>query len=333
MSSGPLVLHRPSEGAGNTCAGGKLLPEFYVLGAKNTATSSLAHDLMRRGVMPAPQGVGKEWEFFQANSKVSDEGLLFNLWFDALPQCPGGGRAVMADFSVVNLYSVPMPPDLSHSQEYGYPSRPNINEQNFNTPKYVKDFYSNLGAKQPKLMVMLREPLARLQSEYYHTLPLQNCVGCKANSSFVDSFAFNVQLLQRSPPEVSDWFWKSYYARHIEAWLEQHDASRFIMVPYKEYVSIDPPAFSEQLLQWMDFGAAPWKEASHKNEHTIKPLLAEELLAGAASRTAFEAVMAPEEDRLVGVLARAHRGGAVLPGYSGPEGDGVQIRAWLERGW
>lgn len=332
MSSGPLVLDRPAAAAAaNTCGRGKLLPEFYVLGEKNTATTSLSADLRSLGVVPAPVGEAKEWLFFQKYA-MPEEDKMMEQWLDALPECPTE-RKVLADFSVPNAYTVPLPSDLAWSQYYGYSTRRNTDETSWNTPRYVKDWYAKAGAEAPRFVAMLRDPLERIQSEYYHTLPLHNCFGCMANDTFAESFALNVELLKHSPMQLSDWFWKSFYGRHVEAWLEQFDASHFAFVPFREYISIDPPAFSQNLISFLGLEGTPWKEASHENSHEARPPLDEELPPSSPSRVAFEALMAPENDRLVKALARAHRGGAWLAGYSGATGDEAQVRAWLEHGW
>jgi len=310
------------------CSQERLIPEFYVLGGKNTATSSLARDLRQRGVLAAPRDRKKEWWFFryQGDTPVVE---LERKWLQSLPPCPAE-RTLMADFSVTNLFTVPFPKDLNLNSEFGYYG--NKHAPYWDAASHIRQF-SGEAAKDLKFLVMLREPLARIQSEYYHTLHRRTCHGCGANSSFVESFEFNVGLLQQSPPQVSDWFWKSFYARQVEEYLRHFDAAQFTFVPNLQYISVDPPAFSATLLAHLDVQAEPWAEASHRNFHSQKPPLDVELPPGTASREAFQVFFAAENDRLVKVLARAHLGGAWLPGYAGVPGDEALVRAWLESSW
>jgi len=322
------------------CKDSKLIPEVYVLGAKNTATSSLYNDLHEHSVTPAPHlsqkppepgSLRKEWTFFKAHA---GEESLEALWSDSLPACPSGARKVMADFSVTNLFTFQLPSDLRWSTEFGYPSKEKKGAvESWDTARRILEFSGSAGSAL-KMLVMLREPLERIQSEYYHTLELRNCMGCMANGSFAESFKTNVELLKHSPPEVTDWFWKSFYARHIEEFLRYFDAAQFMFVPMRQY--IDPstsPAFSRALLNWLDISEEPWKEASHKNEHEDRPPLDSELETRSASRRAFQAFMDVENRRLVSILAKAHVSGAQLAGYSGKPGDLEQTRRWLESSW
>jgi len=313
---------------GNLCRDGRQIPDFYVLGGKNTATSSLAHDLSQRGVFAAPQNKTKEWMFFRSQGQTPVP-KQERKWLHSLPPCPAE-RVVMADFSVVNLFAVPLPEDLNLTSEVAYAN--DTSALNWNAAARIRRF-SGEAAKDLKFLLMLREPLARVQSEYYHTLPLKNCHGCMVNGSFTESFAFNVGQLQQDPPVVSDWFWKSFYARQVEEYLRHFDAAQFTFVPFKQYISLDPPAFSAALLGRLGIQAEPWVEASHENAHVLKPPLDEELPPAAASRGAFEAFFAAENERLVRLLAQAQLEGAWLAGYVGAPGDAALIRAWLESSW
>lgn len=329
---GSSVGTHAGEARENNCAGGKLFPEFYVLGAKNTATSSLWADLRDRGVWAAPGTFDvKEWLAFQKYSNLPQL-IQQAIWMESMPECPEEPR-VMADFSVTNLFDVQLPSDLAWSMELGYPSRSEMDYKNWDTARLIRKFHDEAGAREPKFVIMLREPLERVQSEYYHTLPLKNCRGCMVNNSFVDSFATNVALLQQKPPQVSDWFWKSFYSRQIEEFLRYFDPKQFLFVPDKEYFAIKPAAFSASLLSWLNLDAQPWTEASHENEHTSRPPLDVELPPGTPTREAYEAFMAPENARLLSTLVKAHAFGATLAGYPGALGDATGVAAWLQRGW
>mmetsp|Transcript_78263 Transcript_78263/g.181584 ORF Transcript_78263/g.181584 Transcript_78263/m.181584 type:complete len:354 (-) Transcript_78263:49-1110(-) len=316
----------------SNCAFGKVIPEFYVLGAKNTATTSLSNDLRERGVWAAPRNKAKEWQFFLRSDSLPDDEELLASWLAQLPECRKK-RRVLADFSVTNLFANQLPADFEWSPQVGYAGRRHRAPDMWATAQRINHFHRTAGPATvpPKFVVMLRDPLARTQSEYYHTLPLQNCRGCMAKDNFVDSFALNVELLRHK--QMSDWFWKSFYARQIEPYEQEFNASQFMFVPNKEYFAFDPSGFSSELLSWLELpNAQPWEKASVANSHT-KPLLDAELPPDHPARVTYQELMEPECQRLVQLLSRMHKRGAMLPGYTGPSGDEVAVRAWLENGW
>mmetsp|Transcript_66629 Transcript_66629/g.206401 ORF Transcript_66629/g.206401 Transcript_66629/m.206401 type:complete len:386 (-) Transcript_66629:91-1248(-) len=321
------ALQRASSGGSSLCKDGRLIPEFYLIGCKNTGSSSLFADLSARGVIPAPGGPHKEWQYFRRNARegtpVAEEERT---WLHSMPQCPSN-RTVMGDFSMTNYFTVPFPDDLRMAPGLFDPTH-----EAWNTPTLIRQF-SGDAAKKLQFMILLREPLDRVQSDYYQSIPVGSCSSCTVHDNFADSFGFNAQLLQQSPPQVSIWFWRSMYARHLEEWLKHFDAAQFIFTPFRQYISVDPPTFSASLLSRLRIQAEPWLEASHENVHYDKQPLDVELPPGSASRQAFQAFFAAENERLVKLLARAHLAGAWLPGYSGVPGDESHVRAWLESSW
>lgn len=322
--------HLSHEGA-NYCMKGKLLPEFYLLGAKNAATTSFATDLMNLGVMATPKNNDKEWNFFKSNAQEVGQGFK-SWWLWALPDCPFE-ETVLADFSTTTLFAVPLPSDLTWSEEFGPGVKNTSNVSAWDAAHAIHDFHAQAGGRMPKLMVLLREPLSRMQSEWYHTRGKFNCPGCMTNDTFADALAFNAELLRMRPPQLTDWTWKGFYARHVESFLQYFDAAQFMFVPNKEYYQFDPEAFSSSLLSWLGLHAAAWKVASHGNEHIDRPPLDSELPPDSPARKAFQEAMEPENRRLARTLARAQLQGATLAGYTGMPGDELQVRAWLERGW
>jgi len=330
----PIFDYKAPADEAINCAMGKLLPEFYVLGAKNTATTSLYNDLNARGVVAAPGGAfkDKEWQFFKRTASLP-EVRMGPLWLQSLPTCPET-RQVMADFSVTNLFVVPLPSDLTWSKELGYPAKNSQQPPDlFDSARHIRQFHFFTGGRTPRFVILLREPLEHAQSEYYHTRPLKNCLGCMANSTFPDSLLANTALLRLRPPQVTDWMWKSFYSRQIEEYLKWFDPGQFYFVPFRQYIAVDPPAFSKSLLSWLGVEGEPWSEASHENEHSDRPPLDEELPRGSPVRAAFEAALEPENQRLARTLAMAHAQGARLAGFAGPSGDAAAVRAWLDASW
>mmetsp|Transcript_110473 Transcript_110473/g.312476 ORF Transcript_110473/g.312476 Transcript_110473/m.312476 type:complete len:357 (-) Transcript_110473:131-1201(-) len=312
----------------NMCIGGKLVSETYVLGAKNSGTSSLYIDLKTKyGIWQAPDnGPAKEWFFFAKGEKARRADWLR----EHLP-CPAG-RSHMVDFCVMNLFLVPLPDDLTHSLKFGFPSKPDLASYTWNTPALVKKWYGER-AGALKFEVVLREPLSRSQSEYYHTLPIGNCMGCNSRSSFAAALGFNANLSLMSPPKITDWLWKSMYARHFEAWLRYFPADQFTVIPFRLYVQFDTRAVATHFID--EFGqtwATPFVTPSRSNAHPHPPLV-DELPLGHRARVAFNQFFRPENARLVRVLQQLGQGGGKLLGFSADLQELGEVKKWLESAW
>jgi len=323
----PHVHHQTNRD--NLCKQGKLLPELYLLGAKNTATSSLAQDLQDRGILAAPDGQhGKEWLLLK--SLQNEAGGIQNLspsvveseFYEALLPCPPDDvHTTVADFSVMNAPFVELPPRFQHSGKW--------ENMTFNTPLLVSQLYGNLSS-QLKFTLTVREPLSRTQSEYYHTLPLENCPGCMLGSSFNESIGINVEIASNSTPTaVTDWLMKSLYAVELEEWLKYFDAQQFLIIPYRQYTD-NTLETSALLSEFFNYPMDAWAEASHGNSHEHPPL---EDDISAERSAAFQELFADENQRFVEVLAEAQVNGLRLANYKGSEGSKEEISQWLQDSW
>merc|ERR1719502_1389331 len=94
----------------NFCFEGKLLPQFYLLGAPKCATTSFSMELGRHGhVREAPKlWSPKEWHFWEHFATESDTEKAREVFFAALGACPKE-RLVLGDYSINNLAAVPLP--------------------------------------------------------------------------------------------------------------------------------------------------------------------------------------------------------------------------------
>lgn len=228
-----------------------------------------------------------------------------------------------------------MPSDMKHSIKYGFPAKernprnPLCND--WNTPKTINSWYGASG-KRLKFVIMLREPLARMQSEWYHTHELKNCPGCMSKDNFVDALEFNTQLALQKPPEITDWIWKSMYARHLEGWFPYFKPDQFTVIPYKFYVKYDTTGISKLFIEQYRLKAKPWGTPAHANEHE-KPSLEQELSSGSKVRNLYNYFMASENQRLVKVLEKFAEKGVNLYGFGGDHLDDSTVWTWLESHW
>jgi len=326
-----VVAEQPTRGP--LCKKGKLLPELYIIGGKNTGTTSLYTDLaLHSGLDAAPNDRTKEWNFWRTWESDHQSSSLSAVavrqekeeWFSALPKCPAQ-RKIIGDFSVTNLFLTPMGADMFHSRDYGFGGM----AEDWNVPLHLKDIYGDLSSNIT-IVVILREPLARLQSEWYHTKPLHNCKGCMSKDTFGEALPFNIDLARKQPAEISDWLWKGYYARQLEDWFHYFDPSQFVIVPMKLYVGEDTELVPQALSRHLDTDLGEWYQASHLNGH-FKPPLSKD--AKPKDEAAFRELMEPENERLFRLLTDASLKGASLVGYDGGAGSESEVRQWLESQW
>lgn len=251
-------------------------------------------------------------------------------WFRKLLDCPEQS-AIMADFSVPNLWMVPMAPGFKHSRIFGYPLKGD-HPQNWNSPEVLHKFYGDQ-SQRVVFVINLREPLERMQSEWYHTRKLYNCIGCMMSSSFAKALKLNAKLALKEEPEITDWMWKSMYARQIEEYIKIWDPSQFIIIPFRRYVSFDTRNVSTSLIKRLHLRLEPWSEAAHDNEHEKRPPLTDEAPEGSETRNLYYEFMVNENKRLVEILAGAHLKGMELEGYTGRPGDADDTWQWLQASW
>merc|ERR1719476_1112610 len=120
----------------------------------------------------------------------------------------------------------------------------------FNLPKVLRHFYREW-SQDITFVIMLREPLARMQSAWYYFRRYVDKTGvdvCDSwlpgcnESSFQDAVAGSVSAARSSSPSYSMLLWQSMYARHLEGYLAEFEAAQFVIVPFLHYVKFNPHA-------------------------------------------------------------------------------------------
>jgi len=303
----------------NLCAGGKFLPELYVLGAQKSATTSLALDLVRAGVESAA-GDQKELRFF-------DDGLrqVRSMWLRQLPVCPASEiRRVLADFSPRNLAHTQMPVGWKPSTE---------GQKQVDVPALLSSFYGPQASRRLNFVVMLREPLSRMRSAWHHSHQLGLKWDGAAGPSFSKDLSFSLQEALHG--KYTNWLWRSMYSRHIESFLDHFEPRQFVIVPFLQYMQINRQGVACSLSKRLRYPniceqAVPHAEAPHANSRTYPAL---ENDVPQQIRLEFEHFIAAENGRLVQLLARTQRQGAELANYHDRMGDDHAIKSWLEAAW
>lgn len=220
----------------NLCIGGRLAPELYVIGAQKAGTTSLAEELAASpfiSTFTKLEFTNFYWPHYVSGFtfRTRKEPHFFDWYFDdgrdawlrSMDTCRSDVRMVAADMTpMFQVKEVP----ARIAQWYGAQS---------NSLKFV---------------VLLREPMSRMQSAFYHTKEyveqsdLANVTFEQYVTRIVDdsSICANLSLASLNgeiPENVHEPFCDSLYAEHFPHWFEYFDASRFTIVPFTFQISRD----------------------------------------------------------------------------------------------
>eukprot|EP00927_Polykrikos_kofoidii_P006894 TRINITY_DN12808_c0_g2_i2.p1 TRINITY_DN12808_c0_g2~~TRINITY_DN12808_c0_g2_i2.p1 ORF type:complete len:438 (+),score=48.16 TRINITY_DN12808_c0_g2_i2:271-1584(+) len=367
----PVRQHAHKSTNPNSCEGGKMLPQLYVLGAAKSATTSLAANLMAAGVEsvgPDCRGwcdangkvytnVEKEFHFFDAKMDwfwhgARGESLHKELWKGMMPDCPRvehgrSLRRVVGDFTPEYLRMTALPPGAIFADEsiahyrhlYGNGIKEaDGSDANFHLPAVISHFHGH-HAKQITFVVMLREPLSRLRSLYDCCICPRGkggaLVGRCKNTSFSDDLRKHVAALQSDPPQFSDWIWGAFYGLQIEEWISVFDAAQFYVIPMKIFTSGASHQVCKDLANRINFrmkcGPLKGKTLWLEQSTSIRNEPADKTIS-LEVKTALDSAIAEDSSRLVSALMKAYRGGAGLANFTGNVGFN-EIERWLHMGW
>lgn len=325
-----------TNGYGSLCIQGKLVPRLYVLGAQKCATTSLSFDLVEAGIHSAA-GNNKEWHMLQKGPDRST-------WLAQLPDCPNNA-SVLADFSPSNLVQTNLPDDVHVSR--GWPwggldgvdhSRDLMNFPHENVPEMIRSFYGDDGIQDLVFVIMLREPLARMQSAWYGLRSPQLNAGRK---SFAKDLEVTLDFLSIStPPNYLEWMWRSAYYDQIMAYLKVFKPSQFVVVPIRQYSEHSDDVVDTILhrlgtiRQEADANSnRTWVAPGGEKNMGKHPELYKDLDEG--QRAAFDKVMEDKNNRLATLLAKMRNEGALLHGLTKAKGqtNAHDIHDWLVKNW
>lgn len=274
-------------------------------------------------------------------------------WLNKLVACPESETApVYADFTPANMRMIPLPegtrPTGRHWGSIGGPlffKRRDGTSQVpqdlvMDLPQMMSEFYGNLKDKVA-FVIMVREPLARMQSAYYHSAesdengPCTECKGLTFSDSLEETLEdARIPASPTSNPSIRDWLWTSMYGRQLAYWLRSFKPSQFYILPMNVYSQGNNVRICQDLSDHVnvDIDCSPFENAVPEQLNTHEhPPLDEDTTPDL--RDKFADFMAPENDQLIEVLAYAHQNGMKLASYDGKIGDKGDIKAWLEKFW
>lgn len=221
---------------GNLCMGGRLVPIMYLIGAQKSATSSFAEEfaqgynvvLPEMGSWTATQRMffSKELHFFDYPERYN-KGK--NFWLSHWPTCPRT-HMVAAEFTPSYLST-------------------------WETPQRIRDYYGAL-VGHVTFLVILREPLARLQSSFYHGHKsgwvsgsytsfehyVQSCIQFYNEKKYR---AFHSTSPHDNPVDQTLYgltgipFTLSLYHDQLSHWFQYYRAYQFVVAPMRAYTSPD----------------------------------------------------------------------------------------------
>lgn len=324
-------------GATNVCIDGRLVPSFYLIGAQKAATSSFAADLVDHAgkkVVLAEMTTwsdgqrmlfSKELHFFD-NSHRFQKGKQF--WLDHWPQCPST-HMVAADF----------------------------------TPSYLSTWEAAMRLKQMygpqswklSFLIILREPLARMQSSYYHGISdgwVSNQY--KTFQLYVEAAVWKYRHGKYrkfhdcvpTPSVGKDFFGTSgvpfslsLYLQQIKHWTVHFNPNQIMIAPMKAYIK---PKGGKKLVNmvssWngLDVKTLPkqkvQKKAPHLNTHP-HPTVAQDLKPQTFIKIKQIFNQATGPHKLAALLSPLMNQGLVLYGYPGKSSNRNWIARYLQNHW
>jgi len=322
----------------NFCRDGKLLPQFYLLGAPKCATTSFSMELGRFGhVREAPKlWSPKEWHFWERWVTDADAEKATSKWMERLGDCPKEDRLVLGDYSINNLAAVPLPKGMTLT---ACSCEQNEVGQGGDVPRLLKAAYGKKDSKNVTLMMMLREPMARMQSSWYHAKSENFSTYWGYQDCCTDSFSSALELIAGTVdngyygPGMAGTgsVWASMYGWQMQEWMKHWDPTQMIIVPYKAYTGGGKAKLCNELSKRMRAPMDCSVEANFMENKHAHDALAEEVSSTLSNR--FTAILEEDKKRLLQALQKAHAHGARLENYKGNAWDWQAMKTWLEENW
>lgn len=285
---------------GHFCRNNRLLPRLYVLGAPKCSTTSFAFEMIGAGAKCA--GGTKEYKFFSTegfNEVHRDPSRLDDLqkrWEEGLPACDKNETALAADFTPEYLALVRHP--ILQAGKEGVELRPHL-------PQLMVKFYGAKLLDMLVFVVMLREPLARMQSWWYFR---------GKQSGFQEE-------TEKELKRFGGAAWHSMYGWQLEQWTTTFDRRQFHVIPMRAFTNGNSKKICATLSRRLDFAMQCAGMAENRlSRHSSYPSLLEDTTE--AFRDTFNQRFREDKERLLRVLVRGYNEGMTLAGFRPPCDDG-----------
>lgn len=302
---------RDTHTAINVCIKGHLVPELFIIGAQKGGTTSLAAELGDHSNIKSWIPWAGDYGFMKKEQHIFDIEQRWNRgmdkWLEQHPTCVADARVVALDATPAYLY-VP------------------------EAPARMRERY--IGAdqwKRLKMVILLKEPLARTQSAFY--MYKQNPVihrACQSgvNRTFQEYIAKMISAdgEQMGCRELYD---QSFYSHQIARFFQHFHPDQFIIAPSK-FLQNDA-SLADYLIKHLGLPQGQLKALhSHVGSH---PSLEEDLPLQLREQ-AQVFLNNHTGAHLVGqVLVGKNGRSPHLFGFNGNKSSASEIAAWLSQNW
>lgn len=297
------------------------MPRLYLLGGMKCATTSLATALREQGVQSYAEPK-KELQWFTSVGPSTPIGKMpvfdgaratdhaRQEWLHLGPPCPQGPRHVLADYTPVNL-------------RFGG-----------ELARALHGFYG-LKSSQLRFVVLLRDPLERMHSHYYHDREIDR----RGLISMGDLLQRQLQVARATPKKdwastsMLDSLYRSMYGMQVPQFLAEFPADQFFVAPFRTFIE-HQGLFVDAILD--SVGLPPnahgpgynWPKAGGRGR---TPTLDHDVPPFSPLRQRAAAFFGEDRRVLAEALWTAHQSGAKLFGFRGHGADDVS--KWLVQGW
>lgn len=212
--------HEHAGAIDNLCINGRLAPEFFLIGAQKASTSSFSAEFFYAPAVVHPMFFAETHDGFPSmhmkELHIFDEKVRYgrgqSWWLRHYPACSKTKKMVGVDMTPNYLLEP-------------------------KAPGRMRAWY---GHQSPRLsfMVLLRDPVYRMQSAFYHGRAVNWCDGEYAGVTFRQYSERFVADYHASPEQAWD-RWSSQctavrgsaYAQQIKLWFETFSSKQFTIVP------------------------------------------------------------------------------------------------------
>ena len=203
-------------------AGDRVLPDFFIIGAQKSGTSSL-YEYLTQHPLVRPAWV-KEIGYFHRNYERGERWYRANFPTSAAMKSPHGAQCLTGEASTC-LFQ-PVVPARAHAL-----------------------------LPAVKLIALLRNPVARAFSHYQHnfrqgyeTLSFADAIAAEP-----ERLAGEVDALQRDPRyrcaklNTFSYLWRGRYYEHLSRWLEHYPREQLLVLCAEEFFADTPRVFADVL--------------------------------------------------------------------------------------
>lgn len=312
----------------NLCMSGHLAPEVFVMGFQKSGTSTFCAELgEKHSQISFPHTIFNVVDWFNRGAPTNKEPIIFNdfdrfnrgedFWLSQYATCQQSHRQVAVDCT----------PYLGTGWDP------------FGIPHKIRQRYRHNFSKL-RFVVLMREPVARMQSAFYHSrkhfFP-KSYSKYPSFQSYIDDVLAHQADNATTPDDPHAYRENIYNISRYDLWIEnlllepETSPEQLIVMPMRLALGESALALLADQLgirsQQIQHGGA--SEGLRVFNPTSHPELEDDL--SASTLLAMRAQLEGAES--VAKVLTSHGVGATLFGYNGSLGDKIAIAQWLEDNW